>query len=902
MLVSGFAGLGYQIIWTQEFALCLGNESASVLAVVTAFFAGLGVGALAFGSRVEISRHPQRWYAAAEALIGIWGLLLAVTMAPIGGIVLRVTGTTPSAVWQWSVAFVSTFVVLLPATAAMGVTLPAMERIVALKASEGRSIAGLYAANTAGAVLGVLAIALWLIPRFGLLRASGACVAFNLLAAVIAVRVWRVPKTTETASTEPPAGASWATETASAEPPAGSSWATETTASAEPPAGASWATEAASAQPTAGSTRAIETASAPTANATAALWRLVATGFLGIGFEILVVRVLSEVAEDTVYTFALLLALYLVGTTLGAFAHRSARASSSGVSRLRSRLLVVLGLACLTSTGLLYESEHVKDWMLEWSGGGFRTALAAEAALALMVFALPTPAMGALFSQLCNEAQRAGVPFGLALGVNTIGAAIAPVVFGLLIVPSMGLKLALAGVCAGYVLLGAGNVSRSPWPWLALAGCLAFGVLAPPLAFIDVPEGGRVVNYRDGVTAAVSVIEDADGVLRLRINNRQQEGASGSRRVDGRQAVLPMLLHPAPRRALFLGVGAGNTSATAAEESGVEVDAVELLPEVMEATQLFIRTFPAEVRARLHLISADARRYVKTTNRRYDVIVADNFHPARSGTGALYTVEHFAAVRSRLSTGGLFCQWLPLHQLDMASLKSVVRSFLLAYPHGYAILASNSLATPTVGLIGFADDRRFDHAQVAARLGVYGTPQRLTEFGVEDDLAILGAFIAGPAALTKFAADAPANTDDRPVVAYGAPRLTYAPDSTPVQRLSELLSEVSLTPGELVKTDADAAWAGRLAAYWAARNQFIESGRAVRPSADPAAMLDQVQQPLLAVLNISPDFRPAYDPLLRLAEAVATRDPDRGRLLLTELASLRPTRTEATRALHVSQH
>ena len=41
MLASGFAGLGYQIIWTQEFALCLGTESASVLAVVAAFFAGL---------------------------------------------------------------------------------------------------------------------------------------------------------------------------------------------------------------------------------------------------------------------------------------------------------------------------------------------------------------------------------------------------------------------------------------------------------------------------------------------------------------------------------------------------------------------------------------------------------------------------------------------------------------------------------------------------------------------------------------------------------------------------------------------------------------------------------------------------------------------------------------------
>ncbi len=558
---------------------------------------------------------------------------------------------------------------------------------------------------------------------------------------------------------------------------------------------------------------------------------------------------------------------------------------------------MVLGLACLLSTGLLYGSEHLKDWLLTWSGGGFRPALAAEGTLALMAFALPTLVMGALFSHLCNEAQRAGVTFGRALGINTLGAAIAPVVFALFVVPSLGPKLALLAVCSGYVLLGAGEARRSPWPWLALAGCAAFASLAPPLAFIELPEGARVISYRDGVTAAVSVIEDADGVSRLRINNRQQEGASGSRRVDGRQAVLPMLLHPAPRRALFLGVGAGNTSATAAEEPGVEVDAVELLPEVIEAAQLFTSAFPPEVRAHLHFIAADARRYVKTAERQYDVIVADNFHPARSGTGALYTVEHFAAVRSRLSTGGLFCQWLPLHQLDIASLESVVRSFLVVYPHGYAILASNSLATPTVGLIGFADDRRFDRAQVTARLAAYGTPQRRTEFGVEDDLALLGVFISGPAALTRFAADAPANTDDHPVVAYGAPHLTYAPDSTPVERLMALLSEVSLTPGELVNADGDDAWANRLGAYWAARNQFIDRGRAVRLSADPSAMLDQVQEPLLAILKISPDFRPAYDPLLRLAEAVATSDADRGRLLLGELASLQPARADAVRAL-----
>jgi len=63
MTASGFAGLGYQIVWTQQSALWLGHEAAAVLAVVTAFFGGLAAGAFVFGPRIERSGRPARWYA-----------------------------------------------------------------------------------------------------------------------------------------------------------------------------------------------------------------------------------------------------------------------------------------------------------------------------------------------------------------------------------------------------------------------------------------------------------------------------------------------------------------------------------------------------------------------------------------------------------------------------------------------------------------------------------------------------------------------------------------------------------------------------------------------------------------------------------------------------------------------
>ncbi len=162
---------------------------------------------------------------------------------------------------------------------------------------------------------------------------------------------------------------------------------------------------------------------------------------------------------------------------------------------------------------------------------------------------------------------------------------------------------------------------------------------------------------------------------------------------------------------------------------------------------------------------------------------------------------------------------------------------------------------------------------------------------------MLGSFVAGPAALRRFAGDAAANTDDRPVVAYRAPRITYAPDSSPRDRLFTLLNELSIEPAELVLPTSDPDGPPRLAAYWVARDRFIASGRDVRPSPRVQEMLAQVREPLLAVLRISPDFRPAYDPLLAMATALAQSDPSGARRLLTELSRIQPARAEAPRAI-----
>lgn len=837
MAASGFAGLGYQIVWTQQCALFLGHEAAAVLAVVAAFFGGVAVGALVLGDRIERSARPLRWYAACEATIAVWSPLLVFAMPRFGDWLLGVTGVAPTPAWQWTVAFVGTFVVLLPATAAMGATLPAIERVVASTGSGQRSIAAYYASNTAGAVLGVLVATFWLVPQVGLSRTALVCGAINLACAIVALVLFPAIAAT---------------------------------------------------------TKRVPTA----ARARGTLVRLALTGFLGIGYEVLVVRVLSQVTEDTVYTFALLLAVYLVGTALGAGAYTRWSGRIADPARTGDRLVGALAAACLLGTGSLWGAEAVRVAWFALFDVGIGTAIAIEAVLAVFAFALPTIAMGAVFCHLCREAMADGIGFGRAVGINALAAAAAPLLFGVLLTPLLGPKLVLLSIAAGYLALASRRAWSTPIAWTAVATTAALALLAPPLAFVEVPDGGRIVSYRDGVMASVSVVEDADGVSRLRIDNRQQEGSSATLAFDARQALLPLLLHPQPRRALFLGLGTGVTASSAAADPSLEVDAVELLPEVIDASRFFTQRLDGG--ARLHPIAADARRFVRATPQHYDVIVADNFHPARSGSGALYTVEHFAAVRARLADGGLFCQWLPLHQLDLDTLRSIVRSFVAVYPDGWAMLASNSLGTPVIGLVARGDGARFRETTLHDRIAHSASPLTPADFGIADGFALLGGFVAGPKSLAAFASDAPLNTDDRPVVTWLAPRITYAPDSLPQDRLVTLLHALSIRPDELIDDAPDVDWTRRLSAYWQARDRFIEAGRGVRPSGDARDMLAQVEQPLLAVLRTSPDFRPAYDPLVRMASSLAHSDPAHARHLLVELTHVQPDRPEARQALVAS--
>jgi spermidine synthase len=841
---SGLAGLGYEMVWTRMLAGSLGHEIASVLAVVSAFFGGLALGSWLLDGPIRRSTRPALWYAGLEALIGLWGLVLLWLLPAGGPWIARWIGVDPTPLWHWTVSFAAPFVVLLPATTAMGATLPAVERLSALTLGRSNAVGGLYAANTFGAVAGVVVTTFVWVPRWGYGATGLLLAACNLACAVGALALSR--------------------QKGPATPRQGRS------------------------------------SSAPSVLSPVRLaLSLFATGLLGIGYEVVVVRVSSQILENTVYSFATVLAVFLLGSAGGAALYQRWTPCVE-CRRTLTRLLVATSMGCLLGIFALWNAKSLYVWVRDSVGLHLLGALTAELAVATGVLLLPTLLMGATFTHLALAATRTGFGLGRALAVNTLGGALAPAIFGVVLLPAIGSPSTLILAAIGYLLLVPG-VSRSRnWVSLAVPAALAAVALVTlgPRDLVDLGPGERVLVHAEGVMGAVTVIEDERRDRHLSVNGRFQMGGTSTVYSDHREAHIPLLLHPAPQSALFLGAGTGVTLAGATRHPGLKVDGVELVPEIVDLMGYFAPADLAQTDEggpRVHV--ADARRFIQASRVTYDVIVADLFHPSRDGSGSLYTLEHFQAIRSRLAEGGLFMQWLPLYQLDLKTLRTIVRTYLQAFPDARAFLAHYSLKAPIVGLVGGGGSRRYPAEYLARRVQDPPLQRELVALRLGTDFELFGGLLGDATSLAAFAGDAPINTDDRPVVAFRAPYFAYGHPEPADQRLLVLLDALSAAPGSIYGMAAEGATgaaASRLAAYFEARDRFILAGVGVQQTDDVQRLDSELREPLLAVVRASPDFSAAYNPLLSMALRLSRIDPVSADKLLHDLERANPRRPEAS--------
>jgi spermidine synthase len=380
------------------------------------------------------------------------------------------------------------------------------------------------------------------------------------------------------------------------------------------------------------------------------------------------------------------------------------------------------------------------------------------------------------------------------------------------------------------------------------------------LVLIEIPEEWKVLEQRESVMGVVTVSERVGGspqhkLRRLQVDQQFRMGGAlsiGERRMGH----IPLLLHGEAKNVLYLGVGTGATAGAALAHPVESIDAVELVPEVLDALPYFedVNGKIAEAE-RAHLHAADARRWLAASDQAYDVIVADLFHPERDGAGFLYSREHFEAVRDHLADGGVFAQWLPLHQIDPDTLRVVIATFLDVFPEAHSWLALYNVESPAFGLIGTAGQSPL--TVDLARLTETTRDPAFAPVVLQDPRDLFAGYMLDREALTALAGDAPLNTDLRPRVLFDAPK--SGRDHLGRVNLEILVPLRTPYPSDLVDVGDRSDFESQTATFAQALDHYLNGEMIfVRDALPDEPLPEAAVEEYVAAFEATPEFLPAH--------------------------------------------
>ncbi|TNE44674.1 MAG: hypothetical protein EP343_28860 [Deltaproteobacteria bacterium] len=674
--LSGMAGLSYELTWVRYLTQLFGASTPAVAATVAIFFSGLALGA-ALGSKIfDRASRPMLAYARLELAIGVAAALVPFLFWVVEFSLAHYLNQ--GATNTFVLLIVSTFVLIVPTTL-LGATFPAMAAVVRRLANPTYSTGFFYGFNTLGAVAGCLVVSFWLLPLWGQRYTTWAMALINLSIAIVF----------------------WVAHRAQAQT-------SDDTAAAEPD------------EPVASEEDGVEAQVGPAFQVSyrSALFLAATSGFLAIGIEVLWTRALALSFPASVYVFALVLAAYLVGIGLGSIWVGASYKTRSPHRQSLWLLYISVGLGSFLTLTLFPQLTPWSFWLLrnKWVSG-WNVYLSWVGGSAVVAMLPATLVMGAAFPMLIGlaTAQRghASLVAGRLYAINTIGGVLGSLFVTFFLMPMIGLTKSLILLSLGYILLALvvcwEKVLKSWLRWSTLGTSAFLGLIlltgmhpsANPLR--ERPDH-KVLFYKDAPSATIAVDQSKEGTRTLRVNNYYglSNTTPSTVLMQYRLGHIPMLLHPKPKRALLVGFATGTTLAAIAQHGYTKVECVELHKDILNLAHYFshVNHYIHRRKKQVRLIAEDGRRFLMRSGSKYDVVVGDLYLPRNPGVGVLYSVEHFRAVKRRLTKDGVFVAWLPLFQLGPRNMASIIRSFLQVFPNAEGWVAHWNPARAILGLIG----------------------------------------------------------------------------------------------------------------------------------------------------------------------------------------------------------
>uniref|UniRef100_UPI004048A3AE spermidine synthase n=1 Tax=Mariniflexile sp. TaxID=1979402 RepID=UPI004048A3AE len=432
------------------------------------------------------------------------------------------------------------------------------------------------------------------------------------------------------------------------------------------------------------------------------------SGLLAISAETIWTKMFAQVLQNSIYSFSAILVVFLFALGIGGLlSHILVKISSN-----TKYVLLILLLLGAISVGL---SPYVFNTLTNGLGylapsASWLAYLSAVFKLSFLVVFFPTVIFGAVFPFLLKTSpflnQAPGKFVGKLVLFNSIGSTIGPIIVGFILLDAIGIWTTikviavLYGCLALFISFNFNNKTIKKWLWIPIIGIIGVVSLAnPPIVLLE--KGEKILKTWQSSDGVVSIVE-SDKNIQMRLDNFYVLGDSRSILVEQMQGHIPLLIHPKPKKALFLGMGTGITAGASLSHDVERVVVVELVSNVIPAAKQYFSPWVNNLfnDKRVEIIADDARNFLLGSTENFDIIVGDLFTPWHAGTGSLYTVEHFKQAKKHLKKGGLFAQWLPLYQLTPESFEIITKTFATVFPEVTLWRADFSNIKASIALVG----------------------------------------------------------------------------------------------------------------------------------------------------------------------------------------------------------
>jgi spermidine synthase len=541
------------------------------------------------------------------------------------------------------------------------------------------------------------------------------------------------------------------------------------------------------------------------------------SGFVTISTQVAWTRMLTMIVGSSTYAFSIVVALFLLGLSGGAYV--IARKNLSGKLRLtllKVELVTAVSLflsllvvnripGLLIATGLRL---HINSW------GGL---LALQTVSVALLILLPAFLMGTVMPLVLvwagtNPRDQSVQLVGRSYAVNTIGAIVGAFGAGFVLIPRFSTRFTILFAAALCVIVAGlayqpkvdardRDLQQAIAAGLTLVLIVLLFLAAPRMNLANLsvgaydslvrvlsksrggvddgsvqqrgPETHELLMYEEGPTSTVSVRKDWD-ITSMAINGRTNASDREDMPTQVMLGQMPLLLAPRIKNALVVGYATGVTAGAMLQSSIESLECVELEPATVNGSRFFdhVNNHPLED-PRLHLIIDDARTYLRVTPTRYDMIVSEPSHPWVPGVANLFTREFFQLGRNRLNDDGIFVQWLQIYQLSTDSLRSILATFHEVYPHVFVFRVEGAWKGKDLLLIGSKTPLTLD--RIKERMSDPRISAELARVNIKSEADVRAWYVCDESQLAPAVAGSVINTDDNMHIETTVPREAFRP-------------------------------------------------------------------------------------------------------------------------------